>query len=86
MHSERQLTDTERKVVRVLMAVYKNKPETIDLDKISRLTQRKQADVLKAIKSLAELGRVTWDPKTRVVQVHWAEVLTLPFDPRRWMT
>ncbi|MBO9599838.1 MAG: hypothetical protein J7559_18705 [Cohnella sp.] len=82
MHDNRQLTDTERKVVRVLVALYKTKPAALDLGKVCRMTQRRPGDVLKAIRALADTGRVSWDAKTRVVQVHWAEVLMLPEEMR----
>ncbi len=63
MHEERQLTDTERKLLQILWNRNHAAAVRIDLDKLERLSGRKRA---------AD-GYVEWDAATEV-----AKVLQLP--------
>ncbi len=73
MHDDRQLNDSERKLLQILWNRNHTAAVRIDLDKLERLSGRKRAVVLAALRTLVADGYVEWDAATEV-----AKVLQLP--------
>ncbi|WP_135552146.1 hypothetical protein [Paenibacillus cymbidii] len=69
MHSERQLTDTERKILQILWNCNHNTAIQIDLAKLELYSGRKKPDILNSLRELAATHYVEWEEKTLIAKV-----------------
>lgn len=71
-----RLSDTERKVLRILFNRNGHSLVTIDPPYYAQLAGREEGQVRVALERLAERGHITWDPVFR-----WAQIVNMPTTP-----
>ena len=66
------LTDTERKVLRILYNLYRHDPAEINLPALERYAQRSPVQLLEALGGLRDKGLIEWDAERGLVRViYW---------------